>query len=204
MIDAALRRPAAFQAALLAVPPEDRERWLDDLLGLEEWPADGPDLPRGCTPYLPCSARLLLEAIDAAEIDASDVLVDVGSGLGRALALVHLFTGAEAIGIEVQSGLAGRAVELAAQWQLPRVQTIQGDAALLAGGMAAGTVFFFYSPFGSDRMEAVTDALRPLAATRPLRLCFVDVPPPERPWLVPQRRRAGSSSGLTLVRSTGG
>ena len=45
-------------------------------------------------------------------MQASDVFVDVGSGLGRAAALVHLMTGARAIGLEVQPALVAAARDI--------------------------------------------------------------------------------------------
>jgi hypothetical protein len=50
--------------------------------------------------------------------------------------------------------------------------------------MTVGTVFYFYCPFGGDRLARVMDALHSLAQVRPLRLCFVDMPVPDLPWLV--------------------
>ena len=87
---------------LAGVPPVARDAWVDLALGLEAIAEDGPDLPRGCVPYLPCSVDALLRLIEHAPVGAGDVFVDVGSGLGRAAALVHLLTGAPAIGVEVQ------------------------------------------------------------------------------------------------------
>src|SRR5262245_47403554 len=91
--------PQAFRAALMAVPDADRDGWVDRVFGIEELPHDGPDLPQGCVPYLPCSVATLLRMIDIAEVQSDDVFVDVGSGIGRATALTHFLTGAAAIGI---------------------------------------------------------------------------------------------------------
>src|SRR4029078_9775031 len=94
--------PSMFRAALLRVPPTERDAWLDLVLRLGELPDDGPALPRDCVPYLPCPVDALLRIVDQAPVRASDVFVDVGSGLGRAAALVHLLTGAATIGLEIQ------------------------------------------------------------------------------------------------------
>jgi hypothetical protein len=69
-----------FRAALLSVPPNARDAWLDLVLGLTELPVDGPELPRGCVPYVPCSVDVLLRMIGQAGLDASDVFVDRGVG----------------------------------------------------------------------------------------------------------------------------
>src|SRR5262245_38846377 len=75
--------PAMFKAALTSVPAADRDAWLDRALGIEEVPDHGGDLPRGCVPYVPCRVDALIRALELAEVRASDVFVDVGSGVGR-------------------------------------------------------------------------------------------------------------------------
>jgi len=190
---------AWFRAALLAVPPAARDAWLDLVLDLGELPDDGPDLPRGCVPYLPCPVDALLRMTEQARVGASDVFVDVGSGVGRAAALVHLLTGAAAVGIEIQSGLAVAARGLAGRLAEARVATVHGDAVRLAGYIAIGSVFFFYCPFGGARLERVLDDLESIARTRVLRVACVDLPLPPRPWLAPQ---APLAADLAVYRST--
>src|SRR5689334_22751801 len=90
--------PAAFRAALLDVPFLERDAWVDRVLGLNGPPEDGPELPNGCVPYLPCAVDVLLQAVKLAAIGPTDVFVDVGSGVGRAAAVVSLLTGARVIG----------------------------------------------------------------------------------------------------------
>ena len=100
-----LTDPSLFRAALLRVPPTERDAWLDSVLDLGDLPADGPDLPRGCVPYLPAPVDALLRVVERAPVRPSDVFVDVGSGVGRAVALVHLLTGAPAAGLEIERNL---------------------------------------------------------------------------------------------------
>jgi SAM-dependent methyltransferase len=183
--------PSAFRAALMAVPPADRDAWVDRVLGLEGPPCDGPDLPRGCVPYLPAPVDVLLRVVEQAPIQPSDVFVDVGAGAGRACVLVHLLTGARVIGLEIQHALVVAARELASRVQGCRLEIIEGDAAVLAGTITPGTVFFFYCPFSGQRLAAALDGLEPIARLRPLRLCALDVPLPERPWLSPQGQTSG-------------
>jgi protein-L-isoaspartate O-methyltransferase len=117
-----------FRAALLAVPPAARDAWLDLVLDLRELPDDGPDLPRGCVPYLPCPVDVLLRMTEQTRVGASDVFVDVGSGVGRAAALVQLLTGAATVGIEIQSSLVVAARALAGGLAGVRIATVHGDA----------------------------------------------------------------------------
>ena len=175
--------PAAFRAALTSIPPAERDAWLDVVLGLDGVPDDGPALPRGGVPYLPCGVDALLRMVEHAEVRASDVFVDIGAGVGRAAALVHLSSGASAIGIEIQPALVrvGRAV--IARFPALRVALIEGDAAVLTRSIADGTVFFLYCPFSGARLETVLDDLEAIARTRQIRVCCVDLPLPPRPWL---------------------
>ena len=131
----------AFRAALLLDPTRGADAWLDRVLGLGAPPDDGPEPPRGCVPYLPCGVDALIEIVDSAEVGPTDVFVDVGSGVGRAMALVHLLTGAAVIGIEIQSGLVQAARDLA-RTVSSRISNVHGDAIELTGAIMIGSVFF--------------------------------------------------------------
>ena len=193
--------PAAFRAALLGVPAGDRDAWVDLVLGLDDLPLDGPALPAGGVPYLPCAVEVLLRIVDEAPIRSSDLFVDVGAGPGRAIALVHLLTGAGAIGVEVQPQFVAAANGLSARLGLSRVRCIEGDAAALAASMAVGSVFLLYCPFSGARLAKVLDDLEPIARTRPLSICCVQLPLPPRPWL---RRDPGPAGELEIHRSVRG
>ncbi len=198
-IERAQHDPAEFRAALLSVPPCERDAWLDLVLGLHDVADDGPDLPRGCVPYFPCSVDALLRMVEQARVGPSDVFVDVGSGVGRAAAFVHLLTGAGVIGIEIQSGLVRAARDLATSLVLPRVACVEGDAARVTGFMMIGSVFFLYCPFSGDRLTQVLADLEPIARTRTIRVCGLDLPLPPRPWLTLEPRL---SEDLAIYRSS--
>ena len=192
-------RPEAFRAALEAVPARDRDAWLDLVWDVGELPDDDPGLPRNCVPYLPCPAATVLDALEQAAVTRDDVFVDIGAGLGRTIALAHLLTGAGCVGLEIQRGLV-EAARARADWLgLTRARFVEGDAAELVRWMTVGTVFFLYCPFSGARLERVLDALEELAGARALRVCCVDLPPLQRPWLAPLRSR---SAELAVYRST--
>lgn len=180
-----------LRAALDRVPPAKREAWVDELLGLDGIPDDSDALPPGCVPYLPCPIDTIVAMLDRAEVGAQDVFVDIGAGIGRVTALAHLLTGASAIGIEVQPHLVERARSLGQNIAL-------GDAADVAGELATGTVFFLYCPFSGERLERVLARIEAIAATRPIRVCTVDLPPLERSWLV---LKAPLADGLAVYTS---
>ena len=198
-IERGLHDPSAFRAALLEVPPGDRDAWVDRVLGLEDLPGDGPALPPGGVPYLPCSVEMLLRVVDEAPVRPTDVFVDIGAGPGRAIALVHLLTGAGALGLEVQPELVRAAHDLTARLGLTRVRCVEGDAATAAAFMVVGSIFFLNCPFSGARLAKVLDDLEPIARTRELRVCCVCLPLPARAWL---RRAAGPDGELEIYRST--
>jgi hypothetical protein len=179
--------PAGFRSALMSVPPRDRDAWVDRVLLLEANVEDGPDLPRGCAPYLPCPVDAVIAAVDEAAIAAKDVFVDVGFGVGRVGLLVRLLTGAAVIGIEIQSTLVTMARKLARDLRLERFAVVQGDASLLARYIVIGSVFFFYCPFSGQRLNCLIDELQDIAKTRRLRLCGVSTHFPPRSWLLCRR-----------------
>jgi SAM-dependent methyltransferase len=175
--------PSLFRAALAAAPPSARDAWVDRAFGLDGLPADGPALPSGCVPYLPCSVDTLLLLVEHASVRASDVFVDVGSGVGRAAALVHLLTGARAVGLEIQPPLVAAARELAARLGLTDLAFVEGDAIERAPALASGSVFLLYCPFSGTRLDKLLACLEPIARARAIRICCVDLPLPPRDWL---------------------
>jgi SAM-dependent methyltransferase len=191
LIERGQHDPSTFRAALLRVPPTERDAWLDLVLGLDDLPDDGPELPRDCVPYLPCPVDALLRMVEQAPVRASDVFVDIGSGLGRSAALVHLLTGAAAIGVEIQPGLVRRARDLATRLLVSRISWVEGDAAQLVRFITIGSVFFLYCPFSGDRLAKVLADLEPIARTRMIRVCCVDLPLPPCPWLTLEPQLSG-------------
>ena len=194
-----LARGAALRAALGDIPPLERDAWVDRALGLAAPPDDGPALPGGCVPYLPCPVDALLRLTEQAQVRASDVFVDVGAGAGRAAALVHLLTGASVVGLEIQPELAAAARELAARLDLPRVSFVEGDAPRLPAALAAGSVFFLYCPFSGERLTRLLANLEPVARRRDIRVGCLDLPLPPCSWLEPVPPRWPD---LDLYRST--
>ena len=185
-IEGSVAGPSAlgdFAEALRGVPAIDRDAWVNERLGLEPPPDDGPELPGGCVPYLPCPAGSLLRLVETAAIDRSDLFVDIGAGVGRASVIVHLLTGARALGVEVQSQLVRMAQALTGRLQLGDVRFLEADAATLPEAALAGTVFFLYCPFSGARLQKVLDQLRAVAQRRPIRVACVDLPLPSCPWL---------------------
>lgn len=183
LIEGAGSARLSLRAALDALPASARDTWIDAVFDLDPLVADGPDLPRGCVPYLPCRVDLLLRVIDVVGLGAADVFVDLGAGIGRASALVHCLSGAQAIGIEVQSELAARARALAGALGRAAITTVDGDAIESLGAASAGTVFFAYCPFSGERFDRLVDRIGALPRSWSVWLCLVDLPLVTRDWL---------------------
>ena len=162
--------PEVFRRTLLDVPSDRRDGWVDRVFGIDGLPADGPDLPQGCVPYLPSDVHTLLRMIEAVGVGPDDVFVDIGAGIGRAATLVHCLTGARVVAVEVQSTLAARARDLAARVAPQGVDVFEADARRLAGPMARGTVFFLYCPFSGAQLDPLLADLARIAGGRTIRL----------------------------------
>ena len=198
LIEQGLCDPSLFRAELTRIPPVARDAWVDQVFGLGAPPEDGPELPVGCVPYLPCAVDALLRLVEQAPVRApSDLFVDIGAGVGRAATLVHLLTGAPAVGVEVQPALVAAARELAARLRLSDVSFVEADAGRSTDGWAAGSVFLLYCPFSGGRLAKLLANLEPVARTRPIRVCCVDLPLPPCSWL---ERMPPPSVDLTIYR----
>lgn len=172
-----VRDPTWFRDRVRAIPYTERDAWVDRVLGTGAIPDDDPALPRGCVPYLPCAVEDLVAV--AEHVRASDVFVDVGAGIGRAAAFVHLYSGATVIGVEIQPQLARAATNM----HPACITMLEGDACELVARLTQATVFFLYCPFSGARLARLLDAIEPIARAKPLRIACVDLPLPPRDWL---------------------
>lgn len=177
-------------ARLRAVPEQARETWLDRALALPDPPPDEA-LPRGAVPYLPAGVEEILTVIASVPISATDTFVDIGSGLGRVVLLVHLLTGARAHGIEIQAPLVQLARRTAAKLRLTQVSFERADASDVR---LDGTVFFLYSPLTGEALQRLLIALRELSERQAIVVCAVGLSLDHEPWLSPRPR---SSAAVT-------
>jgi hypothetical protein len=119
--------------------------------------------------YQPTPARHIFALIAAAGISESDVLVDLGSGLGHVPMVVSICTGARAIGVEVEPSYVACSRQCAERLNLSRVSFLEADARV--ADFSIGMVFYLYTPFSGSILRAVMDSLREQAAVRPIRIC---------------------------------
>ena len=176
-------RGQALMDALMALPFDARDLWIDARLSVPGIPADLPNLPSGTVPYLPCEVDAIVRAIREAPVSAEDVFVDLGAGVGRPVLLAHLLTGASAIGVELQPHLIDHARRSAAGLD---VSFIEADASM---EIPDGTIYFIYATFNGAALRRVFDHLRQIAARHPIIVCAVDFEVDED-WLVARPSQA--------------
>jgi hypothetical protein len=197
-IAAGALRGAALAGLLRSVPPDRRDAFVDEVLGIDDpSPPDVPDLPRGSVPYLPCGVDEVLAMVAEVPLGAEDVLVDLGSGLGRVVILGHLLTGARARGVEIQGPLVALARKSAAALALPGVSFVEGDALDVE---LEGSVFFLYAPFNGGTLRRVLHRLRQVAERHPVVVCAVGTEFRDEDWLAP---RTSTGPALTIYESGG-
>ncbi len=119
--------------------------------------------------YQPTPARVILSLLHRAEIASTDVVYDLGSGLGWVVLLVALLSGAQATGIELEPAYCEYAACCARQLNLPGVEFIEADARAVP--LTGGSVFFMYTPFRGALLRCVLERLRGEAKKRPIRVC---------------------------------
>jgi len=119
--------------------------------------------------YQPTPARHIFALMAAAGIEARDVLVDLGSGLGHVPLLVSACTGSPSVGVELEHAYVASARRCAERLRLKRVRFIEADAR--DADFSIGTVFYLYTPFTGTVLRAVLDALRDQAMARKIRVC---------------------------------
>jgi SAM-dependent methyltransferase len=187
-------RGAALFDAIEAIPPIERDTWVDDLLGIESPPPD-VDLPRGAVPYLPAGVEEILAMVREAPVRPGDALVDIGAGLGRAAILAHLLSGARTLGVEIQAPLVAQARARCTELGLGDVRFLHADAAEIA---LDGSVFLLYAPCNGELLARVVRRVEDVARRRPIAVATVGLELPDAAWL---SARASSCCSLTLYNS---
>ncbi len=131
-------------------------------------------------------ARVLLDLVDQIPFAPTDVFYDLGSGLGQVVMLVHLLTGVRAKGVEIEPAFTAFAQQQTQALGLSDVTFVNADARMADYG--DGTIFFMFTPFRGQLLQAVLDRLQQEAQRRTIRLCTFGSCSPRvavQPWLRP-------------------
>lgn len=130
-------------------------------------PAASP-LPPDMVAYQPTPARHIFDLLAQARLDANDMLVDLGSGLGHVPLLAAICSGAASLGIEREASCVACARAGAEALRLSRVRFLCMDAR--RADFSRGTLFYLYTPFRGAVLDTVLAALRRESQHRALRI----------------------------------
>lgn len=119
--------------------------------------------------YQPTPVRHIFRLLELTALNADDVLVDLGSGMGHVPLLVALCTSARSVGIELEASYVACARQCARQMHLRGVSFLQQDAR--KADLSTGTFFYLHTPFTGSILRTVLDSLRYEAARRAIRIC---------------------------------
>lgn len=143
------------------------EQYVNQSLGYRRLPAY--ELPaRESQPYYPLPVEQLWRFPELISLNATDTLIDLGSGSGRVLWNTHFLTGARTIGVEKNPVLVKAAREMAEQFSGYPVTTRLGDFCTEPLGDA--TVLFAFAPCFGRMWEDCVRNIERTARERPIRV----------------------------------
>lgn len=127
--------------------------------------------------YEPLDYPLLRKCLKAMELNADDVVYEIGCGMGRPLALFARRRIAKCVGVELSESLANRAKENMRTLRGRRaggVEVMATDAVLV--DYSDGTAFYIFNSFGPTTLAAVLDRIRAgmIERPRPIRIIYVN------------------------------
>ncbi|MEM7031885.1 MAG: class I SAM-dependent methyltransferase [Chloroflexota bacterium] len=134
--------------------------------------------------YEPTPARAILDLVDQVDFSRNDCFYDLGAGLGSVAILVHLLGAVPVVGIEVEPAYCQHAKACITALGITNITFVQMDAR--QADYTNGTVFFMFTPFTGQLLEAVLACLEAEAKQRPITICTygtctLDVA--RQPWL---------------------
>jgi protein-L-isoaspartate O-methyltransferase len=173
-------RRAALLAELERHDEAERDRWVEALLGVAAPIERAPIAERELIGYQPSGVGAVLALIRDVPIGERDVFVDIGSGLGKVTMLVHLLSGARALGLERDAALVTRARECASALALTGVSYVHGDA---RDTVPEGNVYFMYAPVTGSALEQVMTRLDAVTRARAVVVCSLGLDLGRFAWL---------------------
>lgn len=179
---------------------------LDDFVGglILERPAPEETFERTAEMvyYEPVPASVILELVDRAALGSDELFIDIGSGLGQAAILVHLLTGANVRGVEIEPTFVAYANRTVHDLSLDGVHFSAGDAREVS--LAGAQLYFLFTPFTGRILGNVMGRLYAEAQQRPIIVsafgpCVARVA--DQRWLQPRRDISDSDFRLAIFDS---
>lgn len=201
-----LNEHTSYEAGVWGKPHygyENLDFLLDEVLLPEPQPS--PSLPpeEGMVRYEAMPASVILELSERVDFAEKGAFYDLGSGLGKVTALVHLLSGAPCVGVEYQPDFCGYATEQAQRLELSGIRYLNADAR--QADYASARVFFFFNPFGGEIFPVVLERLRLEAKKEEILIASYgssSLPLSEYAWLEQVPPVSDNELALALFRST--
>lgn len=142
--------------------------FINGLSLFQTMPEQTKDLEPEMVYYQKTPARIVFELVETSSISHHDVFFDIGAGLGQVAILVNLLAGITTKGIEFEPAFCNYARDCAAELNLSDVTFINVDAR--EADYSEGTIFFMFTPFRGEIMEAVLEILRRESLQRKIKI----------------------------------
>jgi predicted RNA methylase len=159
-----------------------KQRALDRRYGISTLHTPGDRYDAAPVQYEPTKYGAIATCLEHLAVRPSDVVVDIGCGMGRVACVFSMLPVARVIGIELDDRLASIARANAARVRGRRadIEIRTGDAG--QADYSGVTIFWLYNPFGEETMRRTLARIRESvdAAPRPIQLVYV-APNFERP-----------------------
>lgn len=179
------------------------DHMLAGVLSIEEPDVEYPAPPSEMVFYQPTPARHIIDGVSRARIVPSDVVLDLGAGLGHVPILVNVLTGARTLGVDREPAYVARAMEAVRGLELRDVDMIAGDAR--DADFSEASVFYLFTPFVGTVLRDVVAKIEREARRRPVRV--VSLGPCTRtfarmPWLRSDDAVPSTADRIVVFRST--
>jgi SAM-dependent methyltransferase len=123
--------------------------------------------------YVPTRYKRILADLRHVGVGPDDVVVDLGSGLGRAVFAASWLGAKRSVGVEIDADLTAQAQRSLAGSRLKHRDVAFVCASAEDYSLADTTVLFMFNPFGSGTMQTVIGLLEAELAKRPRDLRIV-------------------------------
>jgi len=176
--------------------------FINELLNFELMPGQTLELEPEMVYYQKTPAKIVLELVEISCLSMDDIFVDLGSGLGQVVILVHLLTGLKSHGIEFEPAFYEYARDKASALHLSGVTFTRDDARNADYSM--GTVFFMFTPFRGEILKEVLGILEKESLKRKIKIisygpCTTTIA--AQSWLNPITPKDGNIYKLALFSS---
>jgi hypothetical protein len=140
-----------------AVPPLERDHFVEEVLGIAYPPLDEGAPGTDLMSYAPSGYDEIVYAFEQSKLGPGERFLDLGAGLGKVVMLAELLTSAVSSGIEYDEQLCGLGNEARRELGLRDARLEANDARELANVQA--DVVFMYLPFSGEVLAGVLERL---------------------------------------------